>query len=493
MRIILCLLILLFNFTAVAQITADRKSYDFGDLYANAETYIDFTFTNNSGKKQYLLNVQKPREVYYKFSGKVLMPDSSIIIRLKINDKIKGKFNYKVNAYFSDSNDPTVLKLTGNIKEVSSNPFTDCPDFNSTPTGPVSYEFAVTVKVLDSLTREPIKNARVYFVQNGSSYDSFKTNGDGIVHEKIPMGYYYMVAERNPYRNNAKEGYLNFQRNYVEILLSKDEVEEFEEELIVYEEPIEEEEVFEEEIIEEVEEEEEESIIIDTEVREEPEVIEEVVEEVIEEEEAPVIPVVLTPLDELPDSVFDERHFKYNNITFILDVSSSMNSAGKLDLLKQSMIELVDILRPNDFISVITYSSTVSVIVAEKTGEDKEFIIDKVNKLRTNSSTAGGDAIRVGYNLNKRVYSPERNNIVIMVTDGAFNRGSNDYMDIIGQNYKDKGIIFSVVGISTSEYLTDHMRSITVEGGGDFVEIRSFTDAETKLVKEIKRTSFRGR
>ena len=70
--------------------------------------------------------------------------------------------------------------------------------------------------------------------------------------------------------------------------------------------------------------------------------------------------------------------------SFILDVSSSMNAAGKLDLLKQSMLELVDVLRPNDLISVITYSSTVSVIVSEKTGDDKDFIIDKVNSKSNN-------------------------------------------------------------------------------------------------------------
>jgi Ca-activated chloride channel family protein len=80
-----------------------------------------------------------------------------------------------------------------------------------------------------------------------------------------------------------------------------------------------------------------------------------------------------------------------------------------------------------------------------------------------------------------------------MITDGAFNRGSKDYKEIIEKNYQEKGIIFSVVGIKTSEYITEHMDNIVETGGGDFIQIRTMQDAKTKIFHEIRRTSFRGR
>jgi Ca-activated chloride channel family protein len=485
---------LLFFFVLVqsalfGQVTTPNETHDFGDLYDNAQSYVDFVFTNNTDKKQFLLSVNKPMDVYYRNSGKVLLPDSSLILRLKINDKRRGRFNYQVDVYFSDSNQPTTLRLKGNVKETTSNPFTDCPDFNSTPVSNGRYEFAVTVKVIDSLTKEPIKNAKVYFVESNDQLGPFSTNNQGIVHKKIPMGYYYIAATKRPYDDNAREGYLNFQRNYVLIEMNKERLEEdqpvyVEEEDIVYVEP---------EIVEEPPVEEEDVIEIDLTTEESPTPIEEpVIRDTIAK---PTPPIILddTPLAELPDSIFDEQHFRYNNITFILDISSSMNSTDKFALLKKSMIELVEIMRPNDLITVITYSSSVSILLSEKTGNDKEFIIDRVNNLRTSSSTAGGDAIKVAYRQNLKAYDADKSNIVIMVTDGAFNRGSNDYLKVIEKNYQEKGIIFSVVGIKTSEYITEHMLSITQEGGGDFVEIRSSADAETNLIKEIKRTSFRGR
>lgn len=475
MRGLLLLLLFISSTISFGQISADQKSYDFGELYPNMPTYVDIKFTNNSNKKHYLLNVDKPRDVFYIFSGKTLLPDSSITVRLKINDGKKGKFSHEVDIYFSDSNQPTTIRLKGNVKAVNSNPLTECPDFNNEGPKGGNYGFDITVKVIDSLTREPIRRSKVYFVQNGGLVGEFYTNKDGIVNKSLPMGYYFISAQKETYYNNHKEGYLNFQRNFVLIELQQPE------------------QIAEEEIYVETQEEtkEEQEIVIEYEEEETPIEIEETQEETQEEEVEEVFVLDETPFEELPDSLFDAQHFKMNNISFILDVSSSMNSHGKLDLLKLSMVELMKILRPDDLISIIKYSSTVGVVVEGKTGADKEEIIEKVNSLRTSSSTAGGDAIRAAYQLNNKVYSEDKNNIVIMVTDGAFNTGSKDYLELIAQNYKRKGIIFSVVGIKTSPYITDHMENVVSGGGGHFVEIRTVEDAQTKIIHEIRRTSHR--
>ncbi|MDG1914574.1 MAG: VWA domain-containing protein [Crocinitomix sp.] len=475
MRIVLSLLFLLTPFLVNGQITVEKKVHTFGDLYPNAQTYVDIKFTNNSDKKHFLLTLDKPRDVYYIFSGKTLLPDSSIIIRLKINEGRKGKFNHEVDIYFSDSDQPTTIRLTGNVKEVGGNPMTACPDFNNNPPPNNRNEFAITIKVIDSLTREPIRRSKVYVVQNNDLIGEYYTNKDGIVHRPFPMGYYFIAAEKETYITNLKEGYLNFQRNYIEIELQQPPIEDAPPELIADfpEEP---------------------EIIID--LNDEPP--EEIVEEVVVDTVPEIVieePVVIDnrTLAELPDSLFDQAHFKTNNITFILDVSSSMNPSGKLELLKQSMTNLVTILRPEDLISVIKYSSNVSVVIDGLSGADKEKINERVAALRTSSSTAGGDAIQVAYRINRKKYSAEHNNIVIMITDGAFNKGSKTYLETIEKNYKERGILFSVVGIKTSEYVTTHMGNVVSKGGGSFIQVRTAEDARTKIIKEIKRTSFRGR
>ncbi len=475
MRLFILIIGLFLSFTSISQVTAEKVSYDFGDMYANSPSYYDFRFTNNSDKVQFLLTIDKPQDVYYIFSAKKLLPDSSITIRLKVNTDRKGKFNHTVDIYFSEPRDPITITVKGNIKELAQNPMTGCPDFNSTPTSNGTPTFAVTIKVIDSITREPIKNAQVYLVERGELVGDYKTNRDGIVHKPIPYGFYYITASEKTYISNYHEGYLNFNRNYVEIELSRSQGNEIE-------------------IIPE------DTLVVDVEP-DIPPIVDSIPEEVIVIVDPPpadngtidTIPEEIDiSLEDVPDSVFNDKYFKYSNITFILDVSSSMNSAGKMDLLKLSMIELVKILRPEDNVSVIKYSSEVETLLAGTSGDKKEEIIDVVRSLKTSGFTAGGNAIKAGYKLNKKEYIKGGNNLVIMVTDGIFNKGDKDYLKTIRSNYDDKGIRFSVVGIKTSEYITGHMMGIVSEGGGDFVRILTVDDAKTKLIEEIKRTSFKG-
>lgn len=487
-----------------AQVEPSKQRHNFGDLYKGSVTYTDIVFTNNSDKPQYLLTIDKPKDVYYIYSGKTMLPDSSITIRFKINENIKGRFTHNVDVYFSSPRAAIPIQLNGNVKQAEgSTSMTACPDFNNQPPAYQATSFDVIIRVIDSLTREPIKGSKVYLVQNGQLIGEYVTNNKGIVTKKIPLGYYYITAKKEPYNSNYKEGYLNFKRNYVEIELQKDVQEEIElipppevEEEIV--EVIEEkpDPIIEEEIVVVIEEKpdpivEEEEIVIeiqpDTAVInpqvdpvDEVEIVEEVVEEVEE-----------IALEELPDSVFTNSYFKYNNITFILDVSTSMNGMGKMNLLKTSMIELTEILRSNDIISMVKYSSEVEVILKNVSGDRKEEIVEVVNGLKTSGMTAGGNAIKSAYKLNKKTYIPEGNNIVIMITDGVFNKGDKDYLKTIQNTYKSKGTIFSVVGIKTSDYITKHMKNIVEKGGGHFIRILNEEDAKTKLIAEIKRTSFK--
>jgi Ca-activated chloride channel family protein len=469
-----------------AQITPSKTRHDFGDLYRGAQTYTDITFKNTTDKVQFLLTIDKPRDVYYIYSAKRVMPDSSVTIRFKINENRKGRFNYEVGVYFSDPRDPFYISLTGNVKESSNqNSMTACPDFNSAPPAYQQNVFDVVIKVYDSLTGEPLKNAKVYLVERGELVGEEYTNHKGFVKKRIPLGYYYITAQRDPYQSNYREGYLNFKRNYVEIPLKKTEVQYDPPEDVVIDDspppPVEDDTV--------------EIVINDA----PPEVI--VDDPPVEVTDPPadttsIVDNTLPPsekktLEELPDTVFTDDYFKYNNITFILDVSTSMAGMGKLDLMKMSMIELAKILRGNDVVSMIKYSSEVETILEGATGDEKQQIISTVKGLKYSGMTAGGDAIKAAYKLNRKTYIPEGNNMVIMITDGVFNKGDKNYLKTIEKYYESMGIKFSVVGIKTSDFITKHMLDVVSYGGGDFVRILDIDDAQESLIEEIRKSSFK--
>jgi Ca-activated chloride channel family protein len=461
------------------QITASTVNHDFGDIYSDSQTYVDIVFTNNSQANQFLLTIEKPRDVYYIFSSKKMLADSSIVIRFKINDALKGKFFYQVDIYFSGSADPVTISLKGNVHEPSSTTsMTDCPDFNSKPpTG--SQNFSLVIKVVDSITHEPIPNAQVYLVERGELIGNYTTNQKGIVIKNVPLGFYFITAEKDPYTSNYYEGYVNASRNYVEIELSNGPRREeyFEEpDVVVYEnEPMR-------------------DTVPDEIVILEPDPIVETDPDPILETDPVIdeVPVIIPPLTEIPDSLLDPRYFKYSNITFILDASSSMNASGKMDLMKMSMIELVKILRPEDNITILKYAAETQLVLDHTSGDKKEEIILSIKGIKTSGSTAGGDAIKTAYAMNYEKYVQGGNNLVIIITDGLFNKGATDYAATIENNYIKYGTIFSVVGIKTTELVAQHMKGVVAKGGGDFIQINSIHDAQTKLISEIRRTAYKG-
>ena len=484
MRIFLFFILIVTSHFSFAQMQIEKTSHHFGNLYANAPPHVDFTFKNTGQSKVFLLSVNKPREVYYLYSTKTILPDSTVTVRLKINDNIKGRFNYKTEVFFSNSNNPFVITLTGNVKERNKNPLMSCPDFNADPPPNGLAQFEVTVKVVDSLTGEPIRRSKVYFVSNGEMVAAYFTNGDGIIHESIPLGLYYITAQKDNYLSNYYDGYLNFRTNYVEIKLKQPIIEDIPNEVAVIEpEPI----VIEDPVVEDP------IIIIEEEpIVEEPDVI------IIDENEPGIAveePIEPTPIDTIPivpnpaDTGFNSRKYAPNNLVFIVDVSSSMNQMGKLELLKLSMIELTKILRPQDQVSVLAYAGSVNVLFELKSGSDKEEIIEKIQTLTTGGYTDGDEAIKEGIKLSKRGYIEGGNNLVFMVTDGAFNKGSKAYIRNIQLAHQTKGIKFSVVGIKTGEYLGSHLTSVAEKGGGNYIRIITIDDAQNKLFEEVKRTS----
>lgn len=490
--------VLLFQLQAlVAQVTASSTSHNFGDIYSDSQSYVDIQFTNKTANPQFLLTIDKPRDVYYVFSGKKMLPDSSIIIRFKINDAIKGKFSYQVDLYFSDSNTSMPIYLTGNVKEVSGTSMTNCPDFNSRPST-TDLNFSLVIKVVDSLTREPIPNAAVYLIDRGELVGSYTTNQKGIVLKNLPLGYYFITAEKTPYASNYFEGYVNANRNYVEIELgqSTPAYPEDQELMVTNDNDVGDPEINDPP----VDDSETEIIIYDT----DPELNEDENDSSDTTNDynntppsdytTPVDPdpVIIPPLAEIPDTLLDPTYFKYSNITFILDASSSMNAYGKMELLKMSMIELVKILRAEDNITVLKYAAEVNVILDHTSGDMKEEIVSSIKGIKTSGSTAGGDAINAAYAMNREKYIEGGNNLVIMITDGLFNKGATNYDETIASNFAKYGTRFTVVGIKTTDFVAEHMQAIVNKGGGQFIEIQSVYDAQTKLISEIRRTAYKG-
>ena len=85
---------------------------------------------------------------------------------------------------------------------------------------------------------------------------------------------------------------------------------------------------------------------------------------------------------------------------------------------------------------------------------------------------------------------PDGTNQIVVITDGAFNRNSDDYKNHI-EKYKKKGINMTVVGILNSEQDKKSMQNVAQLGGGRYVPINKLSDALNNLKQEMRFISFR--
>jgi len=477
MRILVLFLIFFFlSLFGRTQVVFQQVKYDFGTLESYSSRYVDIVLENKSAKVEWVLSVKKPKEVVYIATQQKLNVDSSIVLRFQVNPKEKGRFSYVIEVFTSDKDEPTKIKLSGNLLEVESglNAFTDCPTFSDEPQGANKLNFDLTVVTIDKETKEKLAQSTVILIQNGQAVWEKETNKNGRVKEKSSLGLSYFYASHEGYSSAELGAYINFKRNFIVLELEKEEV-------ILIDPPFVDSQVVvvhEEEVIDEV--------IIEIE-----EEIEETNVVTLEEKDTATHVVQDQPsFEDLSTDNFDEKYFNPINVVFVLDVSSSMKQVDKIELMKYALIQLAEMLRPQDQFGIVTYSTNTRVLLEPTSGSSTAEIIEEVSKLKAFGYTSGGEGIKLGYKTAYKSRIEDGVNLVIVITDGAFNRNSDDYKKYI-KKYKKKGILLSVVGIKNKAVDAEKMEVVAQLGGGDFISIMQLIDAKNNLKQAIRKNTFR--
>lgn len=106
------------------------------------------------------------------------------------------------------------------------------------------------------------------------------------------------------------------------------------------------------------------------------------------------------------------------NLVMLLDVSGSM-SGSKMNNMREAAIQFVEQMGEDDYISVITFSSSPRVIINhEQVGPSRQKIINAIDGLNANGDTTLFDAIGQGAALIEQTRSVETTDALVVLTDG---------------------------------------------------------------------------
>jgi Ca-activated chloride channel family protein len=178
------------------------------------------------------------------------------------------------------------------------------------------------------------------------------------------------------------------------------------------------------------------------------------------------------------------------NLTFLLDVSGSMDAPNRLPLVKTAMAMLVDELGARDRVSICVYAGAAGTVLEPTTCNNKDRILAALKKLEAGGSTAGGAGIQLAYSLAERHFDPAAINRVILCTDGDFNVGitSRSELEDLIKEKAASGVYLTVLGFGMGNYRDGTLKQLASKGNGNYGYIDTIEEANKILVNQLSGT-----
>lgn len=181
-----------------------------------------------------------------------------------------------------------------------------------------------------------------------------------------------------------------------------------------------------------------------------------------------------------------------SNLVFLLDVSGSMGQPNKLPLLKKSLKLLVKQLRDKDRVSIVVYAGNSGLVLDRARGDEEQKIVQALEKLNAGGSTAGGQGIKLAYDIAGKAFIKGGNNRVILATDGDFNVGQSSQSALVEliEAKRKSGIFLTVLGFGMGNYKDSKMEQLADKGNGNYAYIDNLLEAKKVLVTQMSGTLY---
>ena len=185
-----------------------------------------------------------------------------------------------------------------------------------------------------------------------------------------------------------------------------------------------------------------------------------------------------------------EEERKDASLTFVIDVSGSMDMDNRLELVKRSLELLVEQLRPSDSVSIVVYGSTARVALDPTPGSDTREILRVIRRLEPEGATNAEEGIRLGYRMALQAYKPDGINRVILCSDGVANVGNTEADVILSEvkGYVDEGVTLATFGFGMDNYNDTLMEQLADHGDGFYAYIDDVDEAQRLFVDELTST-----
>jgi len=171
------------------------------------------------------------------------------------------------------------------------------------------------------------------------------------------------------------------------------------------------------------------------------------------------------------------------NLCLVLDRSGSMEGAP-LEYAKQACRYVVDLLSPNDVLSIVTFEEVVDVLMPPQRVTSKEPIKEGIGRLQVGNTTNLYDGIALAAQQLSAFNEPGRATRMIVLSDGDPTAGIKDFATLVSYagEIKSRGITCTFLGFGP-DYNEELIAGMAKKAGGNYYYIPS-----PELLPEVFRT-----
>jgi Ca-activated chloride channel family protein len=186
-------------------------------------------------------------------------------------------------------------------------------------------------------------------------------------------------------------------------------------------------------------------------------------------------------------------------LTFVVDVSGSMQQESRLELVKHAMRLLLSELDARDAISIVAFSNEARLILPMTSAASRDLIEVAVHQLSPGGGTNAEAGLRMGYEQALAALTHGVHNRVVLLSDGVANIGETDQnrLDADVERHRKSGIYLNTIGVGMGNHNDVFLEQLADKGDGicNYVDdakearralVENFTGAFEPIARDVK-------
>ena len=474
------------------------SAYDFGTVKQWKNDTAYFTIENTGTSRFIFLPIGYSEDLLVLLPKGTFHSGQSATVKLIYFTQSRGNFRRSVPIYISSSGDPISLTIKGKIIDFHPDAMLNCPSLiEDKPPG--NAEKPVEIQVIDGISGDGLPGFDM-IISNGMDRRLVeKSAKDQIYFDNLKNGKYMVTVSLTGYESKEQEIIVNrITRKFIvrlrpdegPVVMVTPDKNKKEEEPLILEKPkdTEEEKRDIEKLREKFNEKFKDKKIVEKDVI----VVKDGEKDSLQKDS---VQIVKTEEPDFTSSgTLNKNKYASNNIVFLIDVSGSMDKPEKLPYVKKSVKDMVKVLRSEDLVTIVVYASKVRIVLQSEPGSNKQAIYKIIDSLKAKGQSYGTEGMNIAYDMAKQNYIQGGNNQIILVSDGLFNSegfSPKKMYKLSKQKAETENIKTSAVGFGKNQEAIEFLQTLSYNGGGNFIQIRSESDAATALVYEIMQNSIK--